>query len=157
MWGSAAGLVITLAVAAYSEFYALSWCENSYGVANRFLLCRSSVSVTYRPGPDRVMFTGIEYFQPGWSVPQFVPRDLRWGQRWMPLYRHDNGSISEYWLVVVPLWIPVVLFGAGVWWGRRPGGRRSDGACGAFGYDVRGVVGGKCPECGRSTGGLENG
>lgn len=151
MWCSAAGLAFTLAAAVYSEFRALSWRENTHGVANRFLLYRSSVSVTYRPGPDKVMLTGIEFFQPGWSIARFVPRDSYWGQRWTPLYRHENGSIGEYWFVVLPLWIPAVLLGAGVWWGRKLGGWRGEGFCRACGYDVRGVVGGVCPECGKPT------
>ena len=145
-WLSIIALSLTIALAAYSEFRAVSYRENTYGMANRFLLYRSSVTLVYRPGPDNVILTGLEVFSPGWSIAKFLPRDA-YLRRWLPLFRHENGSIGEYWTVILPLWIPALLFGAGVWWGRR-GEWTGKGVCRGCGYDVRGVVGGKCPECG---------
>lgn len=148
---STAGLMLTLAVCVWSEFNALSYREDTQGVGNRLLLHRSCVAITYRPGEDRVILTGLEMFPPGWSTAKFVPRDFGGWRRWLPRLEHVKGGIGEFWMVDVPLWMPMAVCAAGVWWGWR-GGRVKAGACAGCGYDVRGVVGGKCPECGRATG-----
>jgi hypothetical protein len=150
MWLSVLGLALTLALCAWSEFNALSYRENTWGVANRLLLHRSFVAVTYRPGKDNVILTGLEMSPPGWSIAKFVPRDFGGWRRWVPRVEHVKGGIGEFWLVDVPLWMPVALFGVGVWWGQR-GARVDEGGCAGWGFDVCGVVGGKCPECGRAT------
>ncbi|MFT3686716.1 MAG: hypothetical protein QM783_17650 [Phycisphaerales bacterium] len=149
-WSSIIGLALILATAVFSLFAAVSYREDTYGIANRVLLWRGSVYVVYRPGPDKVMLTGIEAFEAGWSITRFVPWgvDHRW---WRPEYSYDNGTIGRFWIVNVPLWIPAAVCGGGVWWGRRLSRRFEKGACGACGYDVRGVVGGACPECGKAV------
>lgn len=147
MWLSIAGLSLTLALAAFSELRAVSYRENTYGVANRLLLYRSSISVVYRPGPDTVQLTGIEVFQPGWSIARFLPRDA-YLRRWVPFCRYSNQAVDRFWQVIVPLWIPAAVFAAGVWWARRGEWAGAD-ACRCCGYNIQGVVGGKCPECGR--------
>jgi hypothetical protein len=52
----------------------------------------------------------------------------------------------------VPLWMPLLPVGAatGLAW---LGGRRArPGCCAGCGYDLRGLTGGVCPECGEATG-----
>ncbi len=57
---------------------------------------------------------------------------------------------AAWWFVRAPLWIPVVVFGLptlGYWVvlvRRRPAW-----ACQRCGYDLRGIKGEECPECGR--------
>jgi ribosomal protein S27AE len=46
----------------------------------------------------------------------------------------------------VPLWMPGVALGLG--WAVLAKARREDWECGRCGYDVRGLAGGVCPECG---------
>lgn len=148
LWSSVAGLVLTLALAAYSELNAVSYRENTYGVPNRFLLYRSSVTVVYRPGPDNVLLTGFEVFQPGWSIARFVPRDA-YLRTWIPRLTHENAGSVECWLMILPLWIPAAVFAAGIWYGRR-GGWVGDRVCVGCGYDLSGLAGAVCPECGKA-------
>jgi hypothetical protein len=150
MWLSAAGLSLTLAAAVFSEFAAVSWLERSSGIANRFVLHKSSVMVIYRTVPDQVDRLGSEFFSPGWTVVRgYVPEGFT--NRWRPALSRDSSVWTAHWYVVLPLWIPMVLFGAGVWFGRKRRGWRGEGVCRACGYDMRGSAGRVCPECGGST------
>jgi hypothetical protein len=61
----------------------------------------------------------------------------------------------DYWLVVVPLWAPTLIFAippayaAASWWRtRRRRTRQRAGLCPRCGYDLTGNVSGACPECG---------
>jgi len=150
MWCSAAGLAVTLAASIYSEFCAVSYRENTFGVPNRFLLYQSNVHVVYRKGEDKVMLTGLELFDAGWSIGRVVPRGV-YARTWLPSYSYANGSIGTFWIVSLPLWVPALVFGAGVWFGRRMGGWRGQEICQGCGYDLRGLAGSVCPECGRTT------
>lgn len=72
---------------------------------------------------------------------------------WEPFSR-TNPPTGETWSgteVVFPVWLPVVIFG--LWpllaiylWLRRR--RYPEGCCNVCGYDLRGTIGGTCPECG---------
>lgn len=60
------------------------------------------------------------------------------------------GRLGPSWWITVPIWIPLVA-AAGVTaraWRRHRRARRGPGACLACGYDLAGLTGGVCPECG---------
>jgi hypothetical protein len=151
MWCSAAGLCLTLAAAAFSEFAALSWREETgSGPPNRVLLYRSSVLVVCRVGKDEKLdWLGRELFKPGWSIERSLPANA-FRRQWTPEASRSSAMSAERWFVVVPLWTPAVILGAGMWWGLR--GRWSGaGVCRHCGYDVSGLANGVCPECGGAT------
>jgi len=54
---------------------------------------------------------------------------------------------SDYWFVILPLWMPTLLFGAILWLPHhRLRKRRKLGLCVKCGYDLRGSTD-RCPEC----------
>ena len=65
---------------------------------------------------------------------------------------YDHYVVS--YVVIVPLWIPTVLFAAMFWWSflprRRRRKRKKLGLCVKCGYDLRGLVEQLCPECGEA-------
>ncbi|MFT3686717.1 MAG: hypothetical protein QM783_17655 [Phycisphaerales bacterium] len=147
MWASLAGLLVTLAAAAFSEFRAVSYREHTGSAPSRFVLHHSGVTVVYRVGGDDLDWMGRDVFVPGWSVVP-LPEPRVWGRFWVPSCTRSVGSMTM-WHAQLPLWIPAVLFGIGAWWGKRGGWAGKD-ICAACGYDVAGLQGGACPECGRS-------
>jgi hypothetical protein len=151
LWCSAVALGLTLAAAGFSEVAGLSWRESAGdGAPNRFVLYKSTVTVVWRFGdPEKVTWLGHELFDPGWSVVRSIPTSV-FGRRWKPEASRSVVLSTTRWHMVVPLWIPAVVFGAGIWWSVR-GGWTGPGTCKRCGYDVRGVPGNVCPECGRPT------
>ncbi len=81
--------------------------------------------------------------RPYWSV---APR---WGPLlWWPRWERTGASLVGY----LPLWMPLVLFGGGtglLWW--RDWGAVGAGCCRGCGYDMEGIEGGVCPECGENS------
>ena len=83
----------------------------------------------------------------------FRPIDNTWvlwgawsGMPWMwrPRFEGQQGA----WVLVLPLWIPLLLVAAPtawLWWRDR---RFPSGHCQPCGYDLTGNVTGVCPECG---------
>lgn len=145
---SLVGLVLTALLAAYSEIWGVCYTENVYGPGNHLRVFRSGVTLVYYPIKQQGMFTGIPLFDQGWQVPggairAFVPRN------WIPKFRCKIGSGDAFAMIDLPLWIPGLLFGFGTWWGWRRTRLLEPWQCRGCGYDVRGVVGGRCPECGR--------
>lgn len=150
MWSSALGLVLTLAAAVYSEIWGVWYCQDPNGPSNFFALDRSAVTLIYYPNPPGGFFTGIPLYSQGWStrkvmIRAFTPRE------WVPKLGFNEVAGSGYAHVRMPLWVPAFTFGGLAVWGWKMGGRRGTGECRKCGYDVRGVVGGVCPECGRAT------
>ena len=74
-------------------------------------------------------------------------RNLTLGWRWQPQYQADNSR----WSIYVPLYLPVLFFGAGLVFLLHPVHRRRKrkklGLCIKCGYDLRGSKV-RCPECG---------
>jgi hypothetical protein len=95
----------------------------------------ASVATFERPGPDLRM-----------GQVKWIMRWVDWEPTnyWMPTL--SGGGLT--WHASLPLWIPMVAAaGAGVWgvWGWR---RVRKQHCAKCGYDLRGLSGGVCPECG---------
>lgn len=79
----------------------------------------------------------------------FWPRDA--AMQWAPAVHTESGEGLNV-KVEVPLWLLAGLF-AGAWRGAKAmGWHRQDWQCRACGYDVRGLKGGLCTECGRPIG-----
>ena len=66
---------------------------------------------------------------------------------WEALYASGSTPFPS-WAVRVPLWIPVVLLGVPCGWMWWKHVRRPKLACAHCGYDLRGLAGSVCPECG---------
>lgn len=139
-----------LTAAVYSEVSGVWYCEDPYRPCNFFALDRSSVTVIDYTSPPTGLFSGIPLYEQGWSTHGATIRAFT-HREWLPAVRVDQAAGSRYALVRLPLWMPALAFGGLAWWGWRVGPRHGPGRCGACGYDVRGVVGGLCPECGRSV------
>ena len=87
-------------------------------------------TVKYKPG---VQFSGF----------------MDWTTRWRPGMSQGNAFWGRG--ILVPLWIPIVLFAVMFWWSFLPLHRRRKrkklGLCLKCGYDLRGSTN-RCPECG---------
>ncbi len=71
-----------------------------------------------------------------------------WTTRWSPAMSQRNSNV--WWGILVPLWIPTVLFSAMFWWlgpRHRRRKRKKLGLCLKCGYDLRASKD-RCPECG---------
>ena len=76
-----------------------------------------------------------------------------WPTKWVPHYEWEYKRYSRFPTIVLPLWIPFVLFAtypavAMIRTHRRRKRQRAEGCCSTCGYDLRGNVSGICPECG---------
>jgi hypothetical protein len=69
---------------------------------------------------------------------------------WTPwvLVWFDWEITPTWWKVGVPIWLPTLLFGVGVLALRPRRARMGHCRCG---YDLNGLNGGVCPECGRAV------
>lgn len=65
----------------------------------------------------------------------------------VPVVSWQSSPFPSWW-VRLPVWIPLVLLGVPAGWMWWKHVRRPLHACEACGYDLRGVVGEVCPECG---------
>lgn len=147
LWCAAIGFVLTSALVVWSEVAGFYYNEKPYGEGNFFMLDRSAVAVTCTQGDDNSFFSGIPLYLEGWNRTgalqhSFVPRE--W---WPRVGRWDWGGRTS-WHVRLPLWMPAGVFALAGWWGWRVSRRFGPGRCAGCGYDVRGLVGGVCPECG---------
>lgn len=143
------GLVFTSLLSIWSEVAGLYYNQRPSGPGNFFALDRSSIMLVVCAGEDDSFFSGIVLYQPGWNrigviQKTFVPR------YWWPIARSSPAGQFRLYQARIPLWIPAVSFAATAWWAWRLCRRFGAGCCAACGYQVTGVVGGKCPECGRT-------
>jgi hypothetical protein len=65
-------------------------------------------------------------------------------------FREKWNPVDTVSMLIVPLWLPVLLFGLlpALWWKRRRKPRRGPTLCPTCGYDLRASAE-RCPECGR--------
>jgi hypothetical protein len=133
----AAGVVLVVSVAAWVvSIFGAEWRAGS-----RLLLSLAGGEIQALAG--EVDAIGWEYDSAGliWPV-------------WRLPFLIDLGG-GYLWGLVVPLWVPASL--AGVTFGtmcrlrRRGGAGTGERHCGAYGYDLTGIIG-RCPECGARQG-----
>ncbi|MGH7133343.1 MAG: hypothetical protein ACREJO_15525 [Phycisphaerales bacterium] len=90
--------------------------------------------------PEKLQFTG--------PVRQYVLSRFRWDFTW----DRENYPGVTYTKIFVPLWAPALVIAvptAWLWWRDRASRRRMlAGQCVKCGYDLAGLGGKPCPECG---------
>jgi hypothetical protein len=93
-----------------------------------------------------------------------IEKASRWSCSWLPGVRwggaaKGKGRWPRQWEVAVPLWMPGAACAGLYALGRRRGWAHEPGHCRRCGYDLRGVTGEVCPECGAAiviSGGSQN-
>jgi hypothetical protein len=78
-----------------------------------------------------------------WWFQRKSPRDRRSAGFHFPLARNFGNT----YVLVLPLWMPVLVSTSAAVFFWRFGGRVRDGKCKKCGYDLTGNVSGRCPEC----------
>ena len=86
------------------------------------------------------------------SYQRFAGAHQMLGSEWMSFFVTNSNYTDRYFRIIVPLWIPLLVFVAigsyGVRrWNKR--GREPNG-CVKCSYDLTGNVSGVCPECGKA-------
>lgn len=73
--------------------------------------------------------------------------------RWWPESINVGGLARPQYYIFIPIWMPLVVSAgtAAVGW-RLRGRKPRPGQCGHCGYNLTGLTGGPCPECGRAPG-----
>ena len=105
--------------------------------------------IVYDDGEDRFYESSGVYIETG----RTMTMPFRWwfGVGINQKLRYASGPKIAH-LVVLPLWFPLLLIGlptAWLWYIDRP---IKSWQCAKCRYDLRGLEGGVCPECGISTG-----
>lgn len=103
---------------------------------------------TYPPGYWKRTIR-INCMDPGFNI----WRARRWRYSpWWSVVPKVIPYVSGRWYVRVPLYLPIIVVGAGVWYPLLPfvrrRRRRTRGLCVACGYDLTGLIEPRCPECG---------
>jgi hypothetical protein len=111
--------------------------------------------VAFARGANRVWWSEPLDGQPWW----FIGTGSKWGLLGASVHNGGTGVDAtigprttfrvSYWAVVLPLWLPTLLFAVlpTVWCLRRRRAPAAPNACQACGYDLRATPD-RCPECG---------
>jgi hypothetical protein len=75
----------------------------------------------------------------------------QWPRFWRPQWGKKGAPV---YVVLVPLWIPIVLVAGLTYWAHRRARGFPPGHCRRCGYDLTGNISGTCPECGFHSGRL---
>jgi len=140
-------------MSAILNWTSLALCLLSFTGLVSSLLIRVTM---YRSGWAAAMGYGcisVQSTSPQMGTPQrdWTLNNRRAGEPWVRAWwveaPHPRPGV---WAVVIPLWIPCLVFGVVtcLTWRRRP--RFRLGHCQGCGYNLAGDVSGVCPECGRA-------
>jgi hypothetical protein len=148
-WGGTGLTVLLVVVWIGSGWWRLSWtyatrpCDTTLSVGSGVLAIRR---VTY---DSRVLFLPEEPLQ--LSLSASVPLLERWHWRpaiWSIGTRGGTGFLSLF----IPLWIPMLMLTAPLWWLWHLDRRARPGSCQSCGYDRAGLRQvAVCPECGATA------
>lgn len=137
------GLPITLALAFAwigSVFWYAGWSRPM--LSRGFSIIAGSLDVYTWPGAEDAVTT---FYAPGgWF---FRASEFDWDFVWLPQAERAYGG---GWNATIPIWIPLLMIGTPTllaWYRDRPA--PPPGVCFQCGYDLRGNVSGRCPECGQ--------
>ncbi len=143
LWTGLAVCVVQLFAAVLSQFWTVDWVSEAE--VTRFSISKSAFAFKPFVGRGSVASGSVLPPSPGWHL-------YRTRAEWRTPAWLTFGSGSRSGWIIVPLWIPILLFASatGLAW-RFYGRRFPPGHCPRCGYDLTGNVTGRCPECGAST------
>ncbi|MCC6359139.1 MAG: hypothetical protein IT450_10360 [Phycisphaerales bacterium] len=145
-WGCTLGFALVVAAVAVC----VRWTAACFHTAGDvlFVLSGGGLSISWYEGGE--MDDGMT----GYFV-QTLPAHSSWIEGVRSLASTilpSHASIAPAHVIVIPLWLLFVLFGApAAWIWRRDCRRIKPGRCPNCGYDLTGNVSGTCPECGRAV------
>lgn len=125
-------------------FFALAWPAAVLRTVH--LTPRAGITLTFQYGSARLTV----YDAMAWGVmhkPGVTAEPANYRVRILPRVDVSEGKVQTE----LPLWIPAAACGAVAWWTRRKRWHLRSWQC-VCGYDVRGNLAGRCPECGRAIG-----
>lgn len=121
--------------------FVATWAVSMFVAAGIAAAPRASAVI--ESGMFIVLWSATPAAEFGWFMEPAEPRRLSPLFEWYP---------SEVSAAFIPLWLPLVLLAVPTvllfWLGRR---RIRPGHCWKCGYNLRGNISGRCPECGRKT------
>ena len=137
-WLSCTLWVLTIAAFACTLRTAV-WYDAPVGHPNVFI-GRGAAALSIRPSQARFHIPASDL---GWGVGESVAPGLCWQM---------DVQLSRPFGIVIPLWMPFLLFGistALLWYRDRRAQALPSGRCPTCGYDLTGNMTATCPECGR--------
>lgn len=145
-WLAAVAVVVLLLATMVSELSLVGWASGPPGDSRvEAALHKGSLRVSVdRGGPNGR--SGV-WLDEGWSL--IIRSHTHWtARRWFPVVRHS--AAMKLTNVVIPLWLPLLAaLAAGAMMGRPRFRSRAPGLCPHCGYNIQGLSGATCPECGR--------